>query len=337
MASAQSPSLPLPDITPMFLDIWHLILPLVFCASKYIFIILDSEPQIASGFALGSGWGQLDHVIKFPPEANPLPSFIGVDVLLTHVFYGWRIFMLGKSYIIPVIVGLVSFYFGNPRTDRAKYESLLLDFGNSVCCSDLRFSHGMAISVWYINLLKIWIVFLAAADLLITAGLVLSRSAMVYFMFRERRKTTYKHTITRLENAIKFIIETGAITAVLMVVELILFLTLPNENYNYMIFFCSGKVYANALLANLNSRITFVTSATVQHYPNISSVQSTTNSLWPRSKEERIKPVDSGTQNITLHKNNTTIGFQERDGAYELSEYEGGKALGSLSDQDNAV
>ncbi|KIK51279.1 hypothetical protein GYMLUDRAFT_64909 [Collybiopsis luxurians FD-317 M1] len=164
---------------------------------------------------------------------------------------------------------------------------------------------------------------------------------MVFFMLKARKKTTYKQTITRVENAIKYIIETGAITAIIMLLELALFLALPNETYNYMVFFSSGKIYANALLANLNSRITFVTSGTAHLYKSDSDIRSTVNSLWPtpqnETKQRHQNPTatasDSPAQNIVLHS--TTV--LDQDGAYELMKLEGRKTFGHLPGPDNEV
>ncbi len=58
---------------------------------------------------------------------------------------------------------------------------------------------------------------------------------MVFCMLRERRRSAYKQTITRLENAIKYIIETGAITSGMLLIILILFLALQNTNYHYIL------------------------------------------------------------------------------------------------------
>ncbi|KIK56615.1 hypothetical protein GYMLUDRAFT_61877 [Collybiopsis luxurians FD-317 M1] len=163
---------------------------------------------------------------------------------------------------------------------------------------------------------------------------------MMLFMLRECKKTTYKQTITCVENAIKYIIETGAITVIVMLVELAFFLALPKETYNYVI---CGKVYANSLLANLKSRITFLSSGTAHLYQSNSDLRSmVNNSLWPVSSDTKQKhesPTTAshsqrfGAQNVVLH----SAAEFDPDGAYELAKLEGPKTVHQFPGQDNEV
>ncbi|KIK53480.1 hypothetical protein GYMLUDRAFT_1026208 [Collybiopsis luxurians FD-317 M1] len=255
--------------------------------SEVVFQVLET---FIAWWGFGSGWGLPERIEFFPPEANPIPALIGFDVSFTYAFYCWRIFMLGKSYIIPVIVCLIS-------------------------------TAQLALSI-YISAMILKVVELQ---------LVHEFNAAI-------------STITRVENAIKYIIETGAITAIVMLVELALFLALPNETYNYMVVFSSGKIYANALLANLNSRITFVTSGTAHLYQSDSDIRSTVNSLWPtshpdtkqRHQNPTAAPSDNPTQNIVLHST-TVLGLPDQDGAYELVKLEGRKTFGHFAGPNNEV
>ncbi|KIK64594.1 hypothetical protein GYMLUDRAFT_56680 [Collybiopsis luxurians FD-317 M1] len=290
--SSQSlPTSPLPGITPMFSDIWLLILHLEYFVFNYIFIISPSEEVVfqiletyIAWWSLGSGWGLLERIKIFPPEANPLPALIGIDISFTHAFYCWRIFILGKSYIIPVIISLIS----AAQLSLSIYVSAMI----------LKVFETRQLLDEFTAAISAWNACSAAADSLITA-------AMVFFLLRERKNATYKHTIMRVETAIKYIIETGAITVIVMLVELAIFLALPDETYSYMV----GKIYANALLANLNSRITFVTSGTAHLYQSNSDIQSTVNILWPTSHDDTMQrhqnpaavTSNSPAQNVVLH------------------------------------
>lgn len=60
--------------------------------------------------------------------------------------------------------------------------------------------------------------------------------AMTMLLLAARRRTHYVFTNTRLQNLIKYTVETGLITTCAVLVSLTLFLTLPESKYYYTVY-----------------------------------------------------------------------------------------------------
>jgi len=63
-------------------------------------------------------------------------------------------------------------------------------------------------------------------------------------------------TATRVEKVMGTAIDTGMITAIAAIIELMFFLILPNSLVHFVIFYTLPKLYANCLMATLNARLT---------------------------------------------------------------------------------
>jgi len=71
------------------------------------------------------------------------------------------------------------------------------------------------------------------------------------------RRSTFQDTNSILDKLIIFAINRCILTSTVAVVETIVFSILPNSFYSVAMDFVIGKLYANSLLAVLNSRVVF--------------------------------------------------------------------------------
>ncbi|KAF8896402.1 hypothetical protein BD779DRAFT_583570 [Infundibulicybe gibba] len=96
--------------------------------------------------------------------------------------------------------------------------------------------------------------FKSALPFAITAILsdVLIAAALCFLL--ERSRTDFEDTNSLITKLVVFAINRCVLTSAVAVVEVIVFITKPHSFYSFAIDFIIGKLYANSLLATLNSR-----------------------------------------------------------------------------------
>ncbi|KAG7086340.1 hypothetical protein E1B28_002302 [Marasmius oreades] len=77
---------------------------------------------------------------------------------------------------------------------------------------------------------------------------------LVYFLYVQRA-VAYKTTVLIVDKLILWTVETGIATGLLAVLVLIMYLALPGRFAWICVYACLPKLFSNALLANLNSRV----------------------------------------------------------------------------------
>ncbi|KAK7049825.1 hypothetical protein VNI00_005255 [Paramarasmius palmivorus] len=92
---------------------------------------------------------------------------------------------------------------------------------------------------------SIWLSGAATCDILISGS-------MTWFLAHSG--AVFKETKDVFARIIRLTIETGLITALFAVLDIILFLGYPHNNYHVVPTLCLGKIYSNALLVVLNNR-----------------------------------------------------------------------------------
>jgi hypothetical protein len=65
-------------------------------------------------------------------------------------------------------------------------------------------------------------------------------------------------------------------------------------------FYCASKVYANTLMASLNSRITFVTSMTHITHTDMELEISTQNATWPQLSSQSLNSQSQHRKGISV-------------------------------------
>lgn len=115
----------------------------------------------------------------------------------------------------------------------------------------------------------------------------LSHSAMLTLLFLAHKQTSNLRTLSIVRKLMKYTVETGLITSFAAIIDVALFLapSLKDTNWHYVVSFCLSKIYANALLAILNSRMSLMPSAQWQR-PQTESIhfqRPSQNYLWEGS------------------------------------------------------
>ncbi|KAH7919090.1 hypothetical protein BV22DRAFT_1041234 [Leucogyrophana mollusca] len=168
---------------------------------------------------------------------DPLWSFLalapltGLVSFLTHGFFCWRIWIISRSFIVPVLVMMVSLLQFSMVTYGGVRYGLV---------PDLSASHPMP---FY---LPIWL-----------TGSLLCDMAISVYMTKSllHGKSNFQATRSLFVKLIKLTIETGLITTTAALIELILAIAFRVTMFHLALFFIISKLYANCLLATLNARL----------------------------------------------------------------------------------
>jgi len=220
---------------------------------------------IAAWNEFGVGWGDLNTLVVIDWSWEPLPALDSILAAMAQCFYMWRIYRLTqKRWLVaiiccPMIAHLAaSFYYG---------------IGVSV--QDRTFQH---LTESFSPQITTWLAGAAICDFLITISLVL-------ILWRQKQATSVKRTTTIINRLIRFSVETGSVTSLAAIVELILWLAVRQVNFHFILFLVIGKLYSNMLMASLNSR------APMFQTENTTMVSQMQSSFWaePSPKNSNLR------------------------------------------------
>ncbi|KAF8653433.1 hypothetical protein AX16_003941 [Volvariella volvacea WC 439] len=166
---------------------------------------------------------------------------------------------------------------------------------------------GLGVSVSYVklnrdptyvlNLLRVstvWLVSAMVCDWTITIALVL-------LLWNARNKTVLRRTSTTglLDRLIISTVETGAVTSMASLLELVFFLRLPYTFLYTAVLFVIGRLYTNVLLASLNGRLrnqqiadnshTIEISLSIRHLDRSSQSQDTSNQVHQKQQSKKSR------------------------------------------------
>ncbi|TFL07112.1 hypothetical protein BDV98DRAFT_557278 [Pterulicium gracile] len=264
-------------------------------------------------WTLGEGWGRLDRIFAFPKPTIAFTTLTGVATSIVHAFYAWRIIVLSKRYIVVVVVALLSATQLSMTIYISVYLSTHLTTDPAVVIKNTT------------DFITVWFVTAAAADIIITL-------AMLFLLVHARSESTHTRTISRVESLMKYTVETGLVTSCAAVITLILLLAKKDKVYYYIMYYSIGKIYANTLLATLNSRMTFITAS--------NQLSSSQTALQLYSRSAMWKDMGSGQHSmdssarINPNANTTALVFKD----YHISSTLGGSTkYTDLSDGGTAV
>ncbi|KAG8932216.1 hypothetical protein FRC02_001514 [Tulasnella sp. 418] len=181
-------------------------------------------------YFMGSGWG--DSAILAHPGWSwiAVPLLTGVVSAVVQIFFAWRLWKLGGSYIISGVIVVLALAQAIAAIVSGVWFQLLEDMAKA---GVLR---PPAI---------VWLGGSAAVDLIITASLV---------TYLSRSSTGFSATDDIIAKVIRMTVETGACTTTAAILELVLFLVYPATNLYMIPALPLAKLYTNTLLASLNSR-----------------------------------------------------------------------------------
>ncbi|KAF9491726.1 hypothetical protein BDN71DRAFT_1452425 [Pleurotus eryngii] len=172
-----------------------------------------------------------------PDAITYFPTMIAADPIITvaiatpiQFFVAWRISIISRSWLMPALICIIGVI------------SLAGGIWTCITVATIRvFSrkpelHWPALT---------WLLASAIADALIT-------STLVYSLYK--RKTGFKDTDSVIERVIRFTIQTGLITALFAILDVVFFLVSPHTTLNFIWDLALGKLYSNVLMSTLNSR-----------------------------------------------------------------------------------
>jgi hypothetical protein len=243
-------------------------------------------------WSLGEGWGKLPRILGFAKPTIAFTTLTGVATSIVHGFYAWRIIALSRKYVVAVCIGLLS----GTQLVMTIYVSVYLAQNLDLPAPQALHDVTKFITVWF--------VFAAAADIVITIS-------MTSLLVIARKGSSYSQTNARVENLIKYTVETGLVTSFGAILVLILFLVWQSAVYYYIVYYSLGKIYANTLLATLNSRMTFITSSSQLSNSETALRLYSRGAMW---KDMPTTSVAPGIDNGRVHVKTATVVFKDSDG-----------------------
>ncbi|KAF8328002.1 hypothetical protein F5887DRAFT_1009489 [Amanita rubescens] len=208
--------------------------PLKFvCQVLYLFIIETAN----TGFDIAMmyqplilEYGKSTALEYFPTMFAAEPAAIVAVSTPIQLFFAWRIWLLTKSIWIPMIISLfalVSLAGGIWTTVKVAIIRLF------ILKPEL---HPPAL---------VWFLASCISDVCITAVLVISLS---------KRKTGFAATDDAISKIIRLTVQTGLLTALFAIGDVVFFMTLPHTGLNFLWDLALSKLYSNCLLSTLNAR-----------------------------------------------------------------------------------
>ncbi|KAJ3723973.1 hypothetical protein C8R42DRAFT_476099 [Lentinula raphanica] len=201
------------------------------------------------------GWGSIDALYDLYSTFLNVPIFSSIIASIVQIYFGWRLWRLTQSKImVTVIVALA-----------------LLQLGGGIAVGIILFQDSSEV---------------ARSDGLVTSvGLRLADSAfadtviaisMTYFLIRSKSQVVghMNNVVTRL---IRLTIETGTVTAIAAIVDLIFFLKATNGLHQVSgVILC--KLYSNSLLVLFNNRM-IITTKSQTHFLSDTSGSGSGNAI----------------------------------------------------------
>ncbi|KAF5361290.1 hypothetical protein D9758_010276 [Tetrapyrgos nigripes] len=157
------------------------------------------------------------------------PALAGIIGGMVQAFYAWRVKVLTGSWILVAIILVCS------------AACFLMGIATAIACNIVKaFVEFQKFQVIVI----IWLVSATVADIIITATLV---------THLRRHRTGFKNTDSHVDRIIRMSIQTGLLTSVWALVDLLVFLLDPT-GLHLLFNNPLAKLYTNSLLSSLNSR-----------------------------------------------------------------------------------
>ncbi|TFK36160.1 hypothetical protein BDQ12DRAFT_634540 [Crucibulum laeve] len=199
----------------------------------YLFIVetVNTGCDIAMMYQpLIQQFGQPDAVKFFPTMFAAEPIVIVFVSTPIQLFFAWRIKLLTKSNWLAAVIGFFAFVSmaGGTWTTIGIVKVKLFSRKPEL--------HWPAL---------LWFLAACISDILITIVLVVSLS---------KRKTGFVATDDAISKIIRMTVQTGMLTALFAIGDVIFFMTLPHTALNFLWDLALSKLYSNCLLSTLNAR-----------------------------------------------------------------------------------
>jgi len=167
-----------------------------------------------------------------------------------QLFVAWRVLVLTERYLWPILIALTS----------------LISFGGGLSVTIMVSRHPDYAAFKSFNPFVItWLSASAACDVILSV-------ALIYSLYT--RKTGVGSSDRHVDRIIRLTLQTGSITAVTALLDLLVFLFTPGTTLQFIWDFPLSKLYSNALFSTLNSRpwkeevpVNYTTNVLFEHSP----------------------------------------------------------------------
>ncbi|KAH8810221.1 hypothetical protein DL96DRAFT_556521 [Flagelloscypha sp. PMI_526] len=226
------------------------------------------------------------------------PIMTAIAAAIAQTFYGYRIQVFSKSWIIPLAVWIPT----------------LVQLGSGIALGIL--SEPISITEGAkdpkVNASIItWVISTAITDVLI---------AVLLTYFLRLRKSGIQETDDLVTKIIRLTVETGTVTAIWSILIIILFFQKPP----WFVIFADtiGKLYANCMMVMFNRRVNYSEQASTVHHQSMGTIAANTSSGGGESRIDfgRERP-SRAIATKPLGEFQVNIGHER--GAWELSERTG--------------
>ncbi|KAK0241064.1 hypothetical protein EDD85DRAFT_388071 [Armillaria nabsnona] len=184
----------------------------------------------------GYGFGDMKALTRVYFNWLTIPIMSAAVACVGQGFYAYRIFILSRSRIVPIFVICVSL------------TSAVAGIITGVYCFPADDVTELNNRKMY-NAVGTWCGASALCDIIIAI-------CMTYYL--QRSTTGFRRTKILITKLIRLTIETGTVTAVVALLNLILFFAFPHQTFYGTPGIIMPKLYANTVLVVLNSRIRIV-------------------------------------------------------------------------------
>ncbi|KAJ7218652.1 hypothetical protein GGX14DRAFT_695740 [Mycena pura] len=234
------------------------------------------------------GWGDPAVFSKLPWSSLAVPLFTGITSASVQTFFAWRIWTLKGEFLWARAVAVFIVML-------ALMQSL------AALISDARFAVTTQVSELQRLMLgvKVWLIGSAVCDVVITF-------TMLFILTQYRMKTPWKRTDSLITKLIYNTIETGAITSVVAIVDVTLFILYTQTNLHQTPAFMLGKLYTSVLLATLNSRAEMRAEQSGVGGHNYSADPPGTEVRWRRQTTRENTTARSGATELGTRKMHIT-------------------------------
>jgi len=158
----------------------------------------------------------------------------GISSATVQCFYAWRVYRLSHSY--PLFIGIVLIALMEGSAGLALGFIMGFDLTSFSELQDKTFA-----------VTSVWLLGSAVCDIVIC-------SSMLYFLHREKSKSSFRSMESLLTRLIRLSVGAGALTAAVAIVDGVLYLVFAHNNFHMAPAAILGKLYTNSLLVLMNSR-----------------------------------------------------------------------------------
>ncbi|PBK66292.1 hypothetical protein ARMSODRAFT_1021493 [Armillaria solidipes] len=209
----------------------------------------------------GYGFGDIEVLTRMNHSWLTVPIMSAVAAGIGQVFYAYRIFILSKSRIIPIFVICISLTSSVAAVITGVYA---FQAGNVIKLNNRKTSIALGI----------WCGASALCDILIAICMTCYASSFSILLMRDSN-TRFRRTRTLITKLIRLTIETGSVTAVVALLNVILFLVFRHQTFYMTPALLMPKLYTNTVYMVLNSRIRIIGGRDTYISPTDMSITTT--------------------------------------------------------------